>query len=127
MTELQARFYWLAALILVLGLGAAAVLYFTADDKPDLSGAYQIIVSDGVAYPVSAANSKVYVRELQRFGGKASVLFDELTRWFNGLWHGKQLGVTVGWISVALSLGLFLFARCLLYERSETDSIENDG
>lgn len=115
-TILRERFYVISAIVLIAGLCAAALIYFTADDSPDLSEAYQVVVANGVAYPISASNSKVYVRELQRAGGKALVLFDEFNRWFAGLWRGKKLAATVGWISIALSLGLFLFARCLLYE-----------
>ncbi len=55
--------------------------------------------------------SKTYVRQLQRFGGKSAVLFDELGRWFDGLWQGRQLGVTIAWLSVFASLGVYLIAR----------------
>ena len=52
-------------------------------------------------------------RELERYGGKANVIFDELNRWFASIWHGKRLRITLGWISVVASLGLFLLARYL--------------
>ena len=68
---------------------------------------------DGVSYPIAPGSSKMYVRELQRFGGKAAVLFDEFGRWFAGLWQGKSLAITVAWISILVSLGVFLFARHL--------------
>jgi hypothetical protein len=55
----------------------------------------------------------MYRRELQRFGGKAALLFDDFNRWFKGLWHGKSLAVTVVWITAFISLGVFLFARLL--------------
>ena len=61
--------------------------------------------------------SKTYIRELQRFGGKASVIFDEFARWFAGLWRGKSLGITIGWLSVAAAAGLFLAARSLPDEK----------
>jgi hypothetical protein len=48
---------------------------------------------------------------LLRFGGRASVLFDDFNRWFAGLWRGKALGVTIGWLSAGTSLALFLVAR----------------
>lgn len=57
------------------------------------------------------AASKQYNRQLQRFGGKASVLFDEIQTWFAARWQGKQLGVTVGWISVGAALVLYFAAR----------------
>jgi len=39
------------------------------------------------------------------------VLFDELNRWFAGLWEGRQLGITVAWITILGAAGLFLIAR----------------
>ena len=53
------------------------------------------------------------MHQLQHFGGKAAVLFDEFDRWFESLWQGKSLGITVAWISVLVSLGIALFASTL--------------
>jgi hypothetical protein len=82
----------------VAGLLAAMAIYATADDA-DASALYEMQIS------------KQYVRQLQRFGGKASVVFDEFNRWFAGLWQGKTLAFTVAWIAVAAAGGVFLFAR----------------
>jgi hypothetical protein len=41
------------------------------------------------------------------------VIFDELNRWFAGLWRGKALGVTIPRLSAGTSLALFLVARRL--------------
>jgi hypothetical protein len=51
--------------------------------------------------------TKTYVRDLERFGGKAAVLFDEFNRWFAARWHGKALGVTIAWLSVGAATLLF--------------------
>ncbi|MBV8030359.1 MAG: hypothetical protein JO035_02500, partial [Betaproteobacteria bacterium] len=88
-----------AAAVLATGLVVAAALYFAAADEPEAGAMDQIL------------SSKLYTRELQRFGGKASVLFDELERWFEGRWHGKKLGVTVAWLSVIVSGALWVAAR----------------
>jgi len=92
-----------AVLVLLLGLPAAAAIYFTAEDEPQLSTSYVVVMDP--------ATSKTYVRELERFGGKAAVLFDEFNRWFASLWHGRALGLTVAWISLALALVLYWIAR----------------
>jgi len=93
--------YTAAVAILAGGLAVALLIYLTAgDDAANL--ALQEMVG-----------SKRYVRELQRFGGKSAVLFDELSRWFEGLWRGKSLGVTIAWLSVFTSLGVYLVARRL--------------
>jgi hypothetical protein len=89
----------------------ALLIYVSADDAP--ADAFGYLIVDGVAYPTAGTRSKTYIRDLERFGGKSAVLFDEINRWFAGLWQGKALAKTVAWISVSLSLGLFLFARWL--------------
>ena len=112
----RTRCYAISIFVLIVGLSSALLINLTADDSPDTSGAYQVVIVDGVVYPVSPGDSKMYVREVERFGGKAAVLFDEINRWFFSLWRGKTLASTVAWITLALSLGLFLFARYLLFE-----------
>jgi len=51
------------------------------------------------------------VHQLERFGGKAAVMFDQFNRWFAGLWEGRQLGITLACITVFIAAGLFLAAR----------------
>lgn len=84
-------------LVLLIGLSVAAGIYFFAQG-PD-ENLYQITAS------------KQYNRTLRQFGGKASVLFDDLQQWFAARWQGKQLGVTIGWISVGAALVLYLVGR----------------
>ena len=108
---LQSRLYLACALVLLLGLGAAVLIYFSVDDAPAAGMSY--IVVDGVAHPVDPALSKTYVRDLQRFGGKAAVLFDELNRWFASLWRGKAIAITVAWLSFGVSAALWLIASLL--------------
>jgi hypothetical protein len=80
-----------ALFILTIGLGAGATIYFTADEP---APAGYIIVGD-TAYAYDPATSKTYVRQIERFGGKAAVLFDDFNRWFASLWIGRRLGVTI--------------------------------
>ena len=82
----------IAAIVLVIGLAVAAAIYFTAEEEPQLSSSYVIVIDPAL--------TKAYVRDLERFGGKAAVLFDDFNRWFAARWHGRALGVTVAWISV---------------------------
>lgn len=114
-TALKARLCLSALVILVLGLCGGLLIYQTAEDEPE--GGVTYVVVDGTAYPVAPQSSKRYVRGLEEFGGKGSVLFDEFSRWFGALWHGKSLGITVGCLSVLVSLGIFLFAGYALPDR----------
>src|SRR4051812_1781687 len=101
------RFSIAALLVLAAGLGAGVTIYFTADDPAP--NAY-LIVGD-TAYAYDAATSKTYVRQLERFGGKSAVLFDEFNRWFASLWQGKRLGITIAALSAGGALALFWLAR----------------
>jgi hypothetical protein len=100
---LKARLYLISAAILLLGLAGALLIYFTASDAPET----------GHAFYDSPQLSKKYIRELERFGGKQAVIFDEIIRWLDSRFSGKALGVTIGWISTIVALALFLFARWL--------------
>ena len=55
--------------------------------------------------------SKMYTHQIQLFGGKLAVLFEDISRWLGSLWHGSRLALTVAWLSLATALALFLIAR----------------
>ena len=105
---MKSRLYASSLIIVLMGLCSAIAIYLTAEDAPQDALGY-VIADDGV-HPLSPGSSKLYVRDLQRFGGKAAVLFDEFNRWFAGLWRGKSLAITVAWISIFLALLVFLLA-----------------
>jgi len=111
--SLKRRLYAGCAAVLVAGLACAGWIYRTAEDGPDLSGAYQVIVVDGVPHTIAPGESKAYVRDLQRYGGKTAVLFDEIDRWFMGLWRGKSLALTVAFLVVLASFALYFVALAL--------------
>jgi hypothetical protein len=90
---LQARRRLIAAVILLAGLGSALVIYLTATPAPANPLGYE------------SEDSKQYLREMEVYGGKANVLASEFRQWFESLWHGERLAVTV----VCLTLVLLLF------------------
>jgi hypothetical protein len=108
----QERFILCSIVVAVVGLCSAVVIYLTAGEDP-IDEDSQIVMADGTGYPIPIAGTKMYRHELERFGGKAAVLFDDFNRWFVGLWRGKSLAVTVVWITAFISVGLFLLARQL--------------
>ena len=107
------RLYLASLAILAIGLAAAACIYLFVDDPAADPSGSQIVIVDGNAYPVPLSSNKLYVRDVQRFGGKAAVLFDDLSRWFAERWQGRALAGTILWISVIVSLVVFLTARYL--------------
>jgi hypothetical protein len=110
---LRKKLYAACALVLVAGLALAGWIYARADDGPDLSGAYQIIVVDGVPRAIAPNESKAYLRDVERYGGKMGLIFDDIGRWWNGLWHGRSLALTVAFLALVVSSGLLLVAALL--------------
>ena len=118
-TELKRRLRLACLIILLLGLCSALLIYLLAEDIPDDSLGY--VVVNGTVYPLATRDSKNYRREVQRFGGKTALLFDDFARWFAERWQGKALAETVAWISLLAALGLYLFASYLTPE-AQADS-----
>jgi hypothetical protein len=97
-TNLLPRRYLISAVILLVGLGSAILIYLKADNASDGD-----LLSD-------FDNSKKYMHNLELYGGKANVLAYELRNWFVGLWHGKSLAVMVACISIFIAFGYLFFA-----------------
>lgn len=109
--ELKRRLHRSCLAILAASLCAALLIYLFAEDATDDSLGYVIV--NGALYPLSTRDSKTYRREVQRFGGKAALVFDDFSRWFGRLWQGRTLAGTVACLGVLLSLGIYLFAAYL--------------
>ena len=108
---MKTRLIVCAVLVAVVGFSGALAVYLTAGEDGDGDENVQTIVVDGKTFRVPLTSTKTYRRELQRIGGGAAVLADDLDRWFKGLWHGRSLGITLAWITAFVSLGLLLLAR----------------
>lgn len=108
----------LGAIIMLIGLGSAILIYQTAGDDSDNVLGYEII--GGAAYPIRPEDSRTYRRDLELYGGKAAVLADDFSRWFGGLWHGKSLAFIVAGSSIFISFAFF-FAANRLPSRLESD------
>lgn len=110
-TNLQTRLYLIAAIILLVGLGSAVMIYLAAENDSGSVLGYEIV--DGHAYPIRPEDSKMYRHDLELYGGKLNVLADEFTRWFVGLWYGKSLAFTVACITIFIFSGFFFVANHL--------------
>lgn len=93
--QLQTRLYLAAAGVLLAGMGSSVLVYLSAGDASD-----SMLVSEFL-------NSKPYLNEVKKYGGTASVLADQFTRWFDGLWHGESLAYTVATIAAVVAFALF--------------------
>jgi hypothetical protein len=96
--NLQNRLYFIAFIILLVGLLGSVLIYLAAGNPSDGS-----MVDD-------YQNTKSYVRNLELYGGKMNLLMAEFSDWFDGLWHGRSLATTVACITVFLSACFCLVA-----------------
>ncbi len=110
-TNMQTRLKLISAIILLVGLGSAISIYLTAENDSDSVLGYEVVGGD--MYPITPENSKMYVHDLELYGGKAAVLANEFRYWFVGLWHGKSLAFTVACIAIFTSFGFFFVANHL--------------
>ncbi len=102
-------FNLIGALILVLGLGSAAMIYHSAEKPADDVLGYE--ESEGARYSLRPEDSKDYLRNMELYGGKANVLADKLRRSFLGLWQGKPLAIMIGVLGIIASWGFFYAAN----------------
>ena len=78
----------------MVGLGSALAIYLTAEPAP--------------GDPLGRADSRQYLRTMELYGGKANILAAELLDWFQGLWHGKRLALTVACTTVLAAAGYWV-------------------
>jgi hypothetical protein len=88
--------------ILVGGLVVSAWAYAAAATRP-LPPAIIPAIQD----------SKLTEYQIQLYGGKIYVLGAEFQTWFAGLWHGRELGITLAVLSLGLGGGLLFLADFL--------------
>ena len=101
--KLQARLRLAGAVILLVGLPAAALVYRSA--VTDYDSAYVKMLN----------NTKKNEYDMELIGGKANILASELRDWFGSQWHGKTLARTLTVLSVGGSLACFFVAHRLNY------------
>ncbi len=109
---LAARLYLVASVTMVAGLTSSIIIYLTAGNMP------------GPDSGVDVEECKEYIHALELYGGKANVLAVEVTKWFDGMWHGTSLAFTIGFMTIVTSLGLFLVAY---HTASDTKTDEPAG
>lgn len=97
------------AIILVVGLGSAILVYRSAGKGP--YGVLGYEASGGSIYPIIPEDSKQYMRSMELYGGKANVLVAEFRRRLASLGHGKSLAFIIACATIMISVGLFYEAN----------------
>lgn len=85
------RFRSIAVLIFFIGMLSSIVIFFTDHPASENFLGYD------------PTDNKMYLHDLQVFGGKINIIAVEFTRWFYGLWQGKTLSYTVALITVVVA------------------------
>jgi hypothetical protein len=115
-----------ALLILLLGMGTAAVLYATSpgDDEAAPGDGSSYFMEGGTSYTLAPSDSRSYRRSLEYFGGKSAVEMTELREWFAGLWHGTPLAIIIACLTLLASGGCLYLAESLAEEPQSPDKVE---
>lgn len=103
----QKHLRWIGKILLAAGLAAAVMIYVAQPFVHDGGGQY------------SPTKRDLY--QIEKIGGKSTVLGVELNSWFSSLWHGRRLAYTVAFLSIAG------FVACLWLADFLTDSPSPDG
>jgi hypothetical protein len=102
------RCYITTTAILLTGLTGAVLIYCTAEDPPE--------------NPFSDfENSKRFTHSVVVMGGKMSLVANDMSTWFAGLWHGQQLAFTVAVITLVIAAGYYFIASGLRHTAGNND------
>lgn len=123
--DLQTRLKLISVIILLVGLGCAAWIYQRAENVPYGALGYEVL--DGTIYPIMPEDSKMYLHNLELYGGKLNVIMDDFRRWFVALWHGKSLAFIIACTTIIISGGFFYAANHLTPPLKSDRSEDNSG
>lgn len=93
---MQTRLRLIAGLILLVGLGGSVLIYLFAENAEN---------------SLRLEDSRMYLHDLELYGGKANVMAHEFMNWFTGLWQGTALAGTVACITIVTALGFIFVAK----------------
>ncbi|WP_420995595.1 hypothetical protein ACKI2N_021835 [Cupriavidus sp. 30B13] len=110
-----ARLYLLGAAILAAGWIGSALIYLNAAREESSA---DLLYGPGW--------QRQYDFQLERIGGKAAVLAAEFSQWFGGLWHGRQLAITLAVLATVAALLCFAVARELALAARHRHAGEGD-
>ena len=120
----RTRLNLISAIVLLIGLSSAALIYHRAGNVPYGAWGYETL--DGKIYPIMPEDSKMYRHNLEVYGGKLNVMMDDFSSWFGGLWHGKSLAVIIGCTAIVISFGFFYRANYLIPRLNSDVTNENN-
>jgi len=109
---IHVRLKLISIIVTVVGILAGGVLYVTAKDD---SALHDEVVGDQV-YSVAPGQYKFAYHDAENIGGKFGVFSAQLSDWFSSLWHGKQLGITLAVLALAIAAVCYFFSYVLSFQ-----------
>jgi len=106
--RLQRRLRRAGAIVLGVGLSAAALVYVGAPASAD-GDATSYRIAGGQSFAQDTNDSRE-LQQLERLGGKSEVMMFQFQRWVASLWHGRRLAWTLAVISGLVALLCFHLA-----------------
>lgn len=88
----SARWRRAAVVVLLIGGAASAGLYLSARHEVELA-----------EFGSGSVAEKRELNQLERLNGKGGVMMFRFQQWFESLWHGERLGLTLGALSLLLA------------------------
>ena len=116
---------WISIAVLAAGLITGAAIYVIAPQDPD--SALHDEVAGAQVYAVAPGQYKFSQSQAMREGGKFAVASSQLDDWFAGLWQGKQLGITLAVLSIAIAGVCTFFSYVLSFQPAAGSGDSSSG
>ncbi len=110
----QARQARIPLAILLAGFTVSLVIFLWAGPPSDRPGD-------------RPEDSKKYLRQIEEYGGTANVLASEAREWFQGLWHGRRLAITIACLSLLAAAVSFVALTPLPGSSATKQPAEREG
>lgn len=99
--------------ILIIGVIVGIVIYVTTKDG---GNALNDEVVGSQIYAVTPDQYKFSQHDTENISGKFGVISTQFGNWFFSLWQGKQLGITLAVIAMAIAAVCYFFAYVLSFQ-----------
>jgi flagellar basal body-associated protein FliL len=118
-TPIHVRLKLISIAILIVGVIVGIVIYVTTKSDGD---AFNDEVVGNQVYTVTPGQYKFSQHDAENIGGKFGIISAQFGDWFFSLWHGKQLGITLAVLAIAIAAVCYFFAYVLSFQPAPTTS-----
>jgi hypothetical protein len=120
---IHVRLKWISIAILVVGVIVGIVIYVTT--KAGGNALNDEVVGDQI-YAVTPGQYKFSQHDAENISGKFGTISTQFGDWFFSLWHGKQLGITIAVLAIAIAAVCYFFAYVLSFQPEAIASTQSE-